>query len=460
MTSFDTVVLGAGPAGLGAAYRLAARGRQVLVLERQPHVGGLAASFEVDGLRVDHGSHRLHPTTPDPIMATLRALLGGDLQRRVRNGRIRMAGRFVAFPPSPADLVRRLPPLLSAQLARDVLTAPLRRHAPADTFDATVRSTLGPTLASRFYEPYVEKLFGVPAASLSAELARRRVGARNTAGLVRRVLRPQPERKVFFYPRRGFGQIAEVLADAAREAGAEICTGVEVTGLHNRVDGATVSCANGQTFDAGTIFSTLPLAAIARLGRAPGPVQDAARHLETRAMLLVYIVLAARRWTPYDAHYFPEADVPMSRVSEPKNYRDSRQDPTTTTVLCAEIPCRIGDEWWTADASDAAAVVVDVLARNGLPVTSPVHAEVRRVPNVYPVYRVGFEASFSPVDDWASTLPRFVHFGRQGLFAHDNTHHALAMAWAAADVVGAGGQLDAAAWSRARTAFASHVVED
>ena len=53
-----------------------------------------------------------------------------------------------------------------------------------------------------------------------------------------------------------------------------------------------------------------------------------------------------------------------------------------------------------------------------------------------------------------------MHFGRQGLFAHDNTHHALAMAWAAADAARPDGQVDAAAWSRARAAFAAHVVED
>ena len=60
----------------------------------------------------------------------------------------------------------------------------------------------------------------------------------------------------------------------------------------------------------------------------------------------------------------------------------------------------------------------------------------------YPVYRVGYEAAFATVDEWASTLPRVLHFGRQGLFAHDNTHHALAMAWAAADAIGTDGLVD------------------
>ena len=87
-----------------------------------------------------------------------------------------MAGRFVAFPPKAADLVRHFPPALSARLALDMATSPLRRPR-ADTFAEVVRASLGPTMTDRFYAPYVEKLFGVPATGLAGELARRRVGA-------------------------------------------------------------------------------------------------------------------------------------------------------------------------------------------------------------------------------------------------------------------------------------------
>ena len=186
------------PARPGSVRPTASRGagRRVIVLEREPHVGGLAASFEVAGQRVDHGSHRLHPSTPAPIMATLRELLGTDLQRRPRNGRIRLAGRFVAFPPRPADLVRKLPPALSVRLARDMATSPFRKDARPTRSPRRVRGSLGPTMSDRFYAPYVEKLFGVPA-------DRARGGARATAhrcelgvgvGAARRAARSRPGR--------------------------------------------------------------------------------------------------------------------------------------------------------------------------------------------------------------------------------------------------------------------------
>jgi protoporphyrinogen oxidase len=453
----DDIVLGAGPAGLGVAYRLASTGRRVIVLEREPYVGGLASSFEVAGLRVDHGSHRLHSTTPAPIMACLRQLLGADLQRRPRHGRIRMQGTFVAFPPRATDLVRHLPLTVSARLARDMSTAG-RRSAADDTFASVVGASLGPTMAQQFYAPYVEKLFGVPASALDGELARRRVGAASAGALVRRALRPDPERGVFYYPRRGYGQIAEALAGAAIAAGAEIRCGAEVTSVVASTGGVSVGTAAAE-LEAARVWSTLPLAVLARLAGAPEPVLRAATGLETRALVLVYLALHRARWTAFDAHYFPERDVPLSRVSEPKNYRDSADDPRDITVLCAEIPCAVGDAHWNADTVDLAAQVRDALARDELPTPPPIDVVVRRVPRAYPVYRVGYADAFSTVDVWASSLPRVLHFGRQGLFAHDNTHHALAMAWAAADALD-GSAVDPEKWSRARAVFATHVVED
>jgi protoporphyrinogen oxidase len=85
---------------------------------------------------------------------------------------------------------------------------------------------------------------------------------------------------------------------------------------------------------------------------------------------------------------------------------------------------------------------------------------VRRVERAYPVYRVGYAEHFSRVDAWADALPNVVTFGRQGLFAHDNTHHAFAMANAAVDALGKDGEFDARAWSEARGRFREHVVED
>src|SRR5688572_18671309 len=106
----DVVILGAGPSGLGAAYKLARRGiGRVTVLEMRNTVGGNAGSFELDGICCDYGSHRLHPSADREVMGDLRELLGPDLLYRPRHGRILLRGRWIHFPLKPLDLLLRLP---------------------------------------------------------------------------------------------------------------------------------------------------------------------------------------------------------------------------------------------------------------------------------------------------------------------------------------------------------------
>src|SRR3954447_13841689 len=178
------VVVGAGPAGLMAAWRAARAGHEVTVIERSNRVGGMAASHSVAGLRVDLGSHRLHPSTPPVILGALRALLGGDVQERTRNGRVRLGDRWIAFPLRAADLLTRTPRPFAVGAVRDAVLAPTR-HPRADTFAEVVRAGLGPTVADAFYAPYVRKIWGVAPAELSGELARRRVSAGGPAAIAR-----------------------------------------------------------------------------------------------------------------------------------------------------------------------------------------------------------------------------------------------------------------------------------
>jgi len=456
--TYDVVVLGAGPAGVAAAWRAALKGAQVLVVERAGVPGGAAGSFEVGGVRVDHGSHRLHGATDPMILAELQRLLGDDLQVRPRNGRIRLGGRWIGFPLKPADLVRRLPPAFAAGAAFDAVTAPLRRPR-RDSFDDVVRAGLGPTMWRRFYEPYARKIWGVDPATLSGEQARRRITADSPLKMARRLLSGAREPATFFYPRTGFGTIVERLAAAAEQAGATIRYSTAVEHVDPHADGATVR-AGGDAVTTRFVWSTLPLTLLARM-TSPAPPDDvlaAAGRLRFRAMVLVYLVLDVDQWTSYDAHYLPELTTPVTRVSEPKNYRDG-DDPAGRTVLCAEIPCDVGDALWSAPDDELRELVAEGLAAQGLPRPVPAEVVTKRLSHAYPIYDAAYAPAFDALDRWASSHPRLLTFGRQGLFAHDNTHHAFAMAWAAAEALEPEG-FSTASWSAARERFKEHVVED
>ncbi|MEZ5897596.1 MAG: FAD-dependent oxidoreductase [Parvularculaceae bacterium] len=466
-------VLGGGPAGLGAAMKLSQTGRARPVLfEAGVRVGGNAGSFEADGVMCDFGSHRLHPASDPEILADIQEILGDDLLLRPRHGRILLKERWIHFPLKPVDLVLRLPKLFAAALVFDAATAKLRApKVQTETFESVLLGGLGRTMCESFYFPYMRKLWGLAPQDLAPTLARRRVSGSSLPKLLRKIFSQLPGLKSpttgkFYYPRKGFGMICNRLGETAAAAGAEIQPGARVEKLDikdNRVTGVSVRRGDVlEHHETDAVWSTLPLTTLitAAGDAAPAAVRDAAASIRYRGMILVYIVLDTDQYTEYDAHYFPELEVPISRLSEPKNY-SAASEPRGRTVLCAELPSDPGDQYWGMNDHELGEALYGWLRDCGLPNSAKIErAFTRRLAHAYPVYDRDYQRHFDVMDEWLAGVGGLLTFGRQGLFAHDNTHHALAMAYGAVDSLGEDGGFDAARWAAHRKEFETHVVED
>ncbi len=468
-------ILGAGPAGLGAAWQLVRTGKaDPIVLEQREDVGGNAGSFEIDGVFVDYGSHRLHPACEPKILSDLKDLLKDGLLDRPRHGRIRLQGRWIHFPLKPHDLVMHLPLAFSSGVSLDVL----RRLTSSgqngngkhpETFATVLKQGLGATICENFYFPYARKIWGLAPDELSATQARRRVSAGSLSKMARKALAVLPAFKKpgagrFFYPRKGYGQISRAIAGAANELGADIRLGCTVRkielGSPHRIE--VQSGEQSSVVEAEYIWSTIPITTLSHIiqPQAPARVIEASRQIAYRAMILIYLVLEQSQWTAFDAHYFPDAEIPITRLSEPKNYSASTE-PSNRTVLCAELPCTVDDEMWRSSDEQLGELVRESVTKCGLQIDAPVlRVATRRLRFAYPIYNQGYEDKFALMDEWAGGLDKVLTFGRQGLFAHDNTHHALAMAYAAVDCLETSGEFNARRWQDYRQEFAKHVVED
>jgi protoporphyrinogen oxidase len=472
------VILGAGPAGLGAAFRLVrSKLAQVTVLEQNHWVGGNAGSFEIEGIRVDYGSHRLHPACDPEVLRDIQTLLGDDLLNRPRHGRIRLRGRWIHFPLKPLDLCLKLPSDftwgVATDLVRKVVSGQQSVVGPpsSESFASVLEGGLGRTICRDFYFPYSRKVWGVEPEELSVTQARRRVSAKSLSGMVQKVLSAVPGFKPngsgrFFYPRHGYGQISEAFYQAACKAGAEVYLNSRVQSVETTED--TVSkvyyekdgCA--LSLDTNHVWSTIPINILARCMK-PGPPPEclqAAETIDYRAMILIYLVLEQNRFSEFDAYYFPELDIPISRLSEPKNYSNG-QGPKNLTILCAELPCSSDGPEWNKSDEELGQLVLDALDTAGIPVQAPIKkVATRRLRQAYPIYRQGYEVYFDRLDHWLSQINGLLTFGRQGLFAHDNTHHALYMAYCASACLTSDGLFDRDRWCQSRRIFETHVVED
>ena len=340
MSEVHIVVLGGGPAGCGAAYQLRKEGKaKVTLIEQTQMLGGNSGSFEVDGQYLDFGSHRLHAACDPEILRDIKQMLGDDLAHRDRHGRIRLRDKWLHFPLKTTDLMMRLDKPFAFGAAWDVLKRTLfGKGDEGTTFASVLKANLGQTICEHFYFPYSRKLWGHEPDKLSGIQAHKRVSAGSISKIIKRLAKP-PGASKFYYPRKGFGQISEVYAQEGEKLGAKIKMGWSANKVVQLQGGGfdielVNKAGDKENLKADQIWSTIPVTILSKMiePSVPQEVLTAAEKITYRSMVLVYLSLPVDQWTTTDAHYFPEKDIHMTRISEPKNYF-GLQEPKGQTIV-------------------------------------------------------------------------------------------------------------------------------
>jgi protoporphyrinogen oxidase len=434
----DVVVIGAGPAGLTAAYALGRRGARCTVLEADDVVGGISRTVERDGWRFDIGGHRFF-TKVREVEEFWHEILGPeDFLIRPRLSRIYHGGKFFDYPIQIGSTLRALGVVESFKCGVSYLWVRVKRPKNQDSLEGWVAARFGWRLYRTFFKTYNEKVWGVPASEIKADWAAQRIKNLSLGKAVLNALTPRKKTNItslieeFQYPKLGPGMMWERAAELVTEQGSSVRMSTWVSRVIRDESGAVaveVTDAEGhrEQLPAKHVISSMPLASLALALDPPAPeeVQQAAKGLHFRDFLTVALVVPEERGFP-DTWIYVHDEVKLGRIQNfgswsPEMVKDKR------TCLGLEYFVFEGDELWTMADEDLIRLGTRELAQIGLVDEKDVEqGYVVRMPKAYPVYDEGYDERVAVIRSFLeSELPNVHPVGRNGMHRYNNQDHSM-----------------------------------
>ncbi|MGH8013999.1 MAG: NAD(P)/FAD-dependent oxidoreductase, partial [Candidatus Binataceae bacterium] len=451
----STVVIGAGPAGLTAAYELSRRGRRAIVLEQdREHVGGIARTVSYKGFRFDIGGHRFFSKNRE-IEKLWSEVLGERMIERERLSRIYYRGRFFKYPLETIDVLRNLGVYESAACVASYLAARIGPRNEPQSFEDWVTNAFGRRLYRMFFESYTEKVWGMPCREISADWAAQRIRDLSMRTLLTRALslrrKHGPVIKTlidrFRYPLHGPGEMWQRFAAILAERQVPIRMGESVARIerrHGGVEAVTTLGAAGRRRYAGSHFiSTMPIRELieALTPSAPVEVAAAARSLRYRDFLTVALIIDRPDLFPDQWIYIHEPGVHVGRIQNFRNWSPAMVPDPRYTVLGLEYFCFDSDSLWNASDAELLAMGTRELAQLGLVDPALVRdGTVVRQRAAYPVYDGDYRRAVDTIRAFVDReLPNLQLAGRNGMHKYNNQDHAMMTGLMAAwNVMGGG----------------------
>jgi protoporphyrinogen oxidase len=458
----DVLIMGAGPAGLTAAWELMKHQIPVKVLEKDArYVGGLARTVEHKGYRFDIGGHRFFSKNQE-IEDTWTEILGDELLTRGRLSRIYYRGRFFAYPLKAFNALWNLGPIETVRCLASYAYARLRPVRNPRTLEDWVRNQFGWRLFSIFFKTYTEKVWGISTKELSADWAAQRIKSLDLWTAIRSALFPHRTGNRrgeivttlidrFRYPRLGPGQMWERAAAVLAERGQPVQFGRTLVRIEHNSDRVKAVIARNEAgaleeHRAADFISSIPIRELIGLlePAPPSAVRAAAQALSYRDFISVAVMIDRAEVFPDNWIYIHDPSVMVGRIQNFKNWSPDMVPDQSKTCLGLEYFCFEGDGLWTMD--DAA--LVDLARRElaQLKICSPEEVfdgVVVRQQKAYPVYDDVYQARVDTVREYlASHLPNLHLAGRNGMHKYNNQDHSMMTALLVARKIATGSSLD------------------
>jgi protoporphyrinogen oxidase len=426
-------VIGAGPAGLSAAYKLQQSGVQVTVFEASSQVGGMAGSFNLWGQIVDFGPHRFFSSDPR-INEFWLDVVGNEYVMVNRLTRIFYKNRFFSYPIQAFNALIGLGLIEAIRCVLSYVRAKVFPIKDESKFDAWVINRFGKRLFEIFFKSYTEKLWGIKCSVLDADFAAQRIKKLSLFEAIKGAIlgnRKNQHRTLideFAYPNSGAGHVYKKLADRFVDIGGDIRFKSEITDLKISEDTVSVvfNSIESLTFD--VVISSMPLTQLVEKLDAPSELKALSRQLKFRNTILVYLKIQGHNPFPDQWIYVHEENLMTGRITNFRNWTSTINNGLNDHIICLEYWCYDEDELWHWENSSLIQKATDELYATGLVDNDAVDAGfVKRVPKCYPVYSAGYRELLDPIQDYFRGVDRVIPIGRYGSFKYNNQDHSILM---------------------------------
>jgi len=443
----DVFVIGAGPAGLTAAYLLTKADVSTTVIEADPvYVGGISRTVDYKGFLFDIGGHRFFSKSKE-VVDLWHEILPDDFIERPRLSRIYYDGKHYSYPLKAFEALSNLGVVESTMCVMSYAYKRAFPNSNPENFREWVSNQFGDRLFSIFFKTYTEKVWGMSCDEISADWAAQRIKGLDLWSAMANALRrsigtqsaPQEGGEViktliesFQYPRRGPGMMWDAAAAKVKAQGGKIHMGYKLDSLAwNAQTGLwtiTAQSAEGaRTFTARHVVSSAPIRELmASIEPAPASAA-AAEKLRYRDFITVALIVDKPDLFPDNWIYIHEPSVLVGRIQNFRSWSPEMVPDANLSCLGLEYFCFEGDGLWTAGDEELIALAKRELAAIGLAREEEVkNGCVVRQKKAYPVYDDEYKMHVDTIrEDIAAHYPTLHLVGRNGMHKYNNQDHAM-----------------------------------
>ena len=434
------IIIGAGPAGLTAAYESLKQNLRPIVIEKSRLVGGIARTELYKGFRFDIGGHRFF-THFEEIQRIWEEILERDFLKVPRISRIYYKKRFYKYPLSLFNTISNLGILEGLLILISYARSKMKRHNREETFEDWVIHRFGKRLYQTFFKTYTEKVWGIPCSEIRSDWAAQRIKGLSLRSVLFDALTRGDQNgaktliREFHYPVFGPGMMWQDLQKRVERQGGQVHLQTEAFRIQYAANKIETVIARRQgseiTFSGESIISSIPLDELIRLLDPPPPkdVLNAALKLRYRDFILVGLILNKPGLFPDNWIYIHSPEVKVGRIQNFKNWSAAMVPCESKSSLGMEYFCSEGDEIWNKTDDELIQLAVTELQKLNLASASSVEdGVVFRQPKAYPIYDNNYRENIDVIRRFLETIDNLQTIGRNGLHRYNNQDHSMVTA--------------------------------